>query len=151
MFVDSHCHLDRLDLSEFDNQIKNVVENAHKAAVDKMLCVSVTLAEFPSMAEKTSSFENVYLSCGMHPLNQDDYVDQSLLKELSQHERVIAVGETGLDYFYAPETKTLQQDSFVKHIAVANELSKPLIIHTRDAKEDTLSIMRSEKAHQWPQ
>ncbi|WP_448213000.1 TatD family hydrolase [Colwellia sp. MEBiC06753] len=148
MFIDSHCHLDRLDLSEFDNSIANVVNAAKAANVSKMLCVSVTLEEFPSMVEKTSHFENVYLSCGVHPLNQEHVTAIDQLAELSKHERVIAVGETGLDYFYAPETKALQQDAFVKHIQVAREVNKPLIIHTRDARKDTIDSLIAEKAEQ---
>lgn len=148
MFIDSHCHLDRLNLEKFDNNLDNVVEAAKKANVTQLLCVSVTLAEFPSMVEKTASYDNVLLTCGAHPLNQEDKIDQDELSRLAQHERVIAVGETGLDYFYAPETKEVQLDSFRKHVRVANLLNKPLIIHTRDAQEDTLAILRDENAQQ---
>ncbi|TPH16211.1 TatD family hydrolase [Litorilituus lipolyticus] len=146
MFIDSHCHLDRLDLSEYDNNLDNVVNAAKIANVTEMLCVSVTLKEFPLMVEKTKHYENVSLTCGAHPLNQDDIINTEELLELAQHQRVIAIGETGLDYYYAPETKELQQDSFRKHIQVAKQLKKPLIIHTRDAQEDTLAIMREEGA-----
>lgn len=146
MFIDSHCHLDRLDLAEFDNDINNVVNAAASVGVSEMLCVSVTLADFPKMVESTTPFKNVYLSCGAHPLNQEDRIDEVELYELAQHERVIAVGETGLDYFYAPETKELQADSFRKHIRVAKRLNKPLIIHTRDARQDTLDILKEEGA-----
>jgi TatD DNase family protein len=148
LFIDSHCHLDRLDLSLYQNKLENVVQAATDAKVTKLLCVSVTLAEFPAMLEKTAAYKNVLLSCGTHPLNQEDKVNKPLLTELSKHERVIAIGETGLDYHYAPETKTLQQDAFRKHIQVAKELNKPLIIHTRAAQEDTLTIMREEGAEQ---
>lgn len=148
MFIDSHCHLDRLDLAEFDNDINNVVNAAASVGVNEMLCVSVTLADFPKMVESTAPFNNVYLSCGAHPLNQEDRIDEVELYELAQHERVIAVGETGLDYFYAPETKELQEDSFRKHIRVAKRLNKPLIIHTRDARQDTLDILKEEGAEQ---
>ncbi|WP_448548696.1 TatD family hydrolase [Thalassotalea fusca] len=146
MFIDSHCHLDRLDLEEFNGDIAQVVKNAEQAKVSHMLCVSVTLKEFPSMVEKTHEFENVSLSCGAHPLNQEDAIDSEHLYELAQHPRVIAIGETGLDYFYAPETKALQLDSFKKHVSVARRLNKPLIIHTRDAQQDTLDILRNEQA-----
>ena len=146
MFIDSHCHLDRLDLTEFDHNLDNVIAAAAKANVHEMLCVSVTLKEFPRMAEMTAHYPNVYLTCGTHPLNQDDLISESELLELSQHERVIAVGETGLDYFYAPETKEVQADSFRKHVRVATQLNKPLIIHTRDAREDTLTILKEEGA-----
>lgn len=146
MFIDSHCHLDRLDLSLHNNDLANVVQAANDAKVNKLLCVSVTLKDFPAMVEQTKSFNNVLLSCGMHPLNQEDEVDINQLKSLSENPSVIAIGETGLDYFYAPETKELQLDSFKKHITVAKELDKPLIIHTRDAQEDTLAMLRSEGA-----
>jgi TatD DNase family protein len=146
LFIDSHCHLDRLDLSLYENNLDNVVQSASEAKVSKLLCVSVTLDSFPAMAEKTASYENVLLSCGAHPLNQEDAIDTEKLLQLSSHKRVIAVGETGLDYHYAPETKDLQIDSFRKHIQVAKKLGKPLIIHTRAAQEDTLAIMREEGA-----
>ena len=145
MFIDSHCHLDRLDLTDFQS-IDNVVAAATDANVNEMLCVSVTLDEFPSMVEKTEPYNNVHLSCGVHPLNQSDVVDQERLQSLATHSRVIAVGETGLDYFYAPETKEVQLDAFRKHIRVARALNKPLIIHTRDARQDTLDILKEEKS-----
>lgn len=148
MFIDSHCHLDRLNLSLYDNNLDNVIEAAQAAKVDKLLCVSVTLADFPEMAAKTAHYDNVFLTCGAHPLNQEDEIKPEQLLALSRNNRVIAIGETGLDYHYAPETKDLQLDSFKKHIHVAKELNKPLIIHTREAQEDTLSLLRSEGAEQ---
>jgi len=148
LFIDSHCHLDRLQLNDFDNNLDVVVKAANDAQVQQMLCVSVTLKDFPAMVEKTNRYQGVYLSCGMHPLNQDETVDEDQLLKLSQNDRVIAIGETGLDYFYAPETKDLQLDSFRKHIRVAKQLQKPLIIHTRDARQDTLNILKEEGAEQ---
>ena len=146
MFIDSHCHLDRLDLADFDQNLDKVIQAAESAQVTELLCVSVTLEDFPSMVEQTKGYKNVYLSCGTHPLNQENKVDEDKLHSLAQHKNVIAIGETGLDYFYAPETKELQLDSFVKHVRVAKQLKKPLIIHTRDAQEDTLTILRDEGA-----
>jgi len=146
LFIDSHCHLDRLNLSLHKNDLANVVQAASDAQVNKILCVSVTLKDFPAMEAQTKTFENVLLSCGMHPLNQDDVVDIDQLHTLADNPRVIAVGETGLDYHYAPETKALQLDSFKKHISVAKALNKPLIIHTRAAQQDTLDMLRSENA-----
>ncbi|MDN3652730.1 YchF/TatD family DNA exonuclease [Thalassotalea ponticola] len=148
MYIDSHCHLDRLDLSDFDGSLDNVVNAAGQAGVQQMLCVSVTLDDFQMMADKTQPYANVDISCGVHPLNQQDAVDEQRLFELASNDRVIAVGETGLDYFYAPETKDIQRDAFIKHIRVARRLNKPLIIHTRDAQDDTLTIMREHKAHE---
>lgn len=146
MFIDSHCHLDRLKLEEFDHNLDNVVNAALENDVNTLLCVSVTLEEFPEMVEKTAKYDNVWLTCGAHPLNQDDEINPEQLHELATNPRVIAIGETGLDYFYAPENKQVQLDSFRKHVRVANQLQKPLIIHTRDAQEDTLAILREEQA-----
>lgn len=148
MFIDSHCHLDRLDLTDFENSLDNVVNAATDAKVETMLCVSVTLNDFPSMVEKTAKYKNVELTCGVHPLNQEDMVDENQLLELSSNPKVVAVGETGLDYFYAPETQEVQRDAFRKHIRVAKKLNKPLVIHTRDAQQDTLDIMREEGAEE---
>lgn len=148
MFIDSHCHLDRLDLTSFDHCLDHVIQAAQAAKVTDILCVSVTLKDFPNMVEKTAKYKNVYLSCGAHPLNQEDAINEQELLTLAQQENVIAIGETGLDYFYAPETKELQIDSFKKHVRVAKKLNKPLIIHTRDAQQDTLKILQSEGAEQ---
>lgn len=146
MFIDSHCHLDRLDLAEFAGDLAQVVARAKQARVERLLCVSVTLDDFPLMAEKTEPYKQVYLTCGTHPLNQENWVDEQQLLQLAQHPRVLAIGETGLDYFYAPETKAVQHDSFEKHIRVAKQLNKPLIIHTRDAKQDTLDLLKQTNA-----
>ena len=148
MFIDSHCHLDRLKLADFDNNLSSVIDNATTAQVKQLLCVSVTLEEFPNMVAITEPYPQVLLSCGAHPLNQDEMIDEENLYQLSLNQRVIAVGETGLDYFYAPETQAVQQDSFRKHIRVAKRVNKPLIIHTRDAQADTLTIMKEEGAEQ---
>jgi TatD DNase family protein len=146
VFIDSHCHLDRLKLEDFDNNLDNVVNAALAEKVNTLLCVSVTLEDFPAMAEATAKYDNVWLTCGAHPLNQADEIDSALLTRLATDPRVVAIGETGLDYFYAPETKSVQLDSFRKHIRVANQLKKPLIIHTRGAQEDTLAMLRAEQA-----
>jgi TatD DNase family protein len=146
VFIDSHCHLDRLKLEDFGNNLDNVVNAALAEKVNTLLCVSVTLQDFPAMAEATAKYDNVWLTCGAHPLNQADEIDPALLTNLATQPRVVAIGETGLDYFYAPETKQVQLDSFRKHIRVANQLKKPLIIHTRGAQEDTLAMLRAEQA-----
>ena len=93
MFIDSHCHLDRLDLSLYGDNLANVVKAANEVKVNKLLCVSVTLKDFPAMEEKTKPFNNIFLSCGMHPLNQEDEVDIDQLRLLSDNPSVIAIGE----------------------------------------------------------
>jgi TatD DNase family protein len=91
-------------------------------------------------------YPQVSISCGEHPLHQTNVLDADLLLKLAADPAVVAVGETGLDYFYSPESKSTQQQAFIAHIAVANQLQKPLIVHTRDAKADTLDILRQHQA-----
>lgn len=146
MFVDSHCHLDRLELDKLGLTLEQVVDNAKAEQIQHMLCVCVSLSEFEQMAQSVAPFTNVSISCGEHPLHQHDKVDPEQLLQQCQRDTVVAVGETGLDYFYSPESKLSQQAAFVSHIDVANQLAKPLIIHTRDARADTLALMRSHNA-----
>ena len=146
MFVDSHCHLDRLELDKLGLSLEQVIANAQAQQIEHMLCVCVSLAEFEQMRAQVADFSLVSISCGEHPLHQQDTVSAELLLEKCSSSDVVAVGETGLDYFYAPEAKRSQQDAFVSHIQVAKQLSKPLIIHTRDARADTIALMRSHQA-----
>ncbi|MEI5638739.1 MULTISPECIES: TatD family hydrolase [unclassified Pseudoalteromonas] len=146
MIVDSHCHLDRLDFDKLGLSLEQVLANARQKQVEHFLCVSVTLEQFPDMLEKISQFDDVSASCGVHPLDQKDQLDVDKLRQLAAYDKVVAVGETGLDYYYAKDTHQVQQQSFAGHIDIANELQKPLIIHTRDAKADTLDIMRAHNA-----
>lgn len=148
MLVDSHCHLDRLSYGDKQVDMASVLAAAHARDIGYFLSVSVTLQQFPEMMTAIAPFTNVFASCGVHPLNQEPVVDAALLRELASDNRVIAIGETGLDYYYSPENKSTQQASFREHIRVARELGKPLIIHTRDAQVDTLRIMAEEGAEQ---
>ena len=148
LLVDSHCHLDRLSYGSKQTDMADVLAKAARQDVGYFLCVSVTQAQFPTMLEAIAPYPQVFASCGVHPLNQEPGVDADLLLAQAADERVVAIGETGLDYFYSPENKEVQQASFREHIRVARALNKPLIIHTRDAQQDTLQIMREEGAEQ---
>lgn len=148
LLVDSHCHLDRLSYGSKQTDMADVLAKAAAQEVGYFLCVSVTQAQFPTMLAAIAPYPQVFASCGVHPLNQDPGVDASLLLTQAADSRVVAIGETGLDYFYSPENKEVQQASFREHIRVARALNKPLIIHTRDAQDDTLRIMREEGAEQ---
>ncbi|MGS2720069.1 TatD family hydrolase [Paraglaciecola aestuariivivens] len=143
MFVDSHCHLDRLDKSP--EELSEVLKFARNRGVEHFLCVSVSVKDYPSMLESVKHFDDVSVSCGVHPLHQEDACSYQELKDMANSEKVIAIGETGLDYFYSADTKAVQLQSFIDHIKVANELNKPLIIHTRDAREDTLNLLKQYK------
>lgn len=143
MYVDSHCHLDRLDKTP--DQLADVVAFAKQRGVEHFLCVSVSLKDFPEMVNKVKAFEDVSVSCGVHPLHQEDACTYDELLAMASLPNVVAVGETGLDYFYSAESKAIQLVSFVDHIKVANQLQKPLIIHTRDAREDTINLLKQHK------
>ena len=146
MIVDSHCHLDRLDFDKLDLNLDQVLDKARAKKVEHFLCVSVTLDQFPNMLDKIKHYDDVSASCGVHPLDQKDALNKQQLIDLASHDKVVAIGETGLDYYYAKDTHAVQQASFVGHIEVANQLQKPLIIHTRDARSDTINLMKQHNA-----
>ncbi|MFC3095801.1 YchF/TatD family DNA exonuclease [Alteromonas sediminis] len=144
MFVDSHCHLDRLDPNS--GSVDEALKFAQSRGVKHFLCVAVSVKEFDAMMDVVSAYDNVSVSCGVHPLHQEDACSRQVLLEKASDQRVVAIGETGLDYYYSEESKAVQMTSFIDHIHVANELKKPLIIHTRGAKEDTLGLLEAHLA-----
>ncbi|AGH80765.1 deoxyribonuclease of TatD family protein [Psychromonas sp. CNPT3] len=146
MLVDSHCHLDRLDYDARHKDLTDVINKAQAQGVNYFLSVCVTLEDYPSMAQLISGHKNIFSTCGVHPLYPGDELDEALLLEYASANNVVAIGETGLDFFYSPETKEWQIDTFRKQIRVAIKLNKPLIIHTRDARQETLSILKEEGA-----
>ncbi|MDA0126774.1 YchF/TatD family DNA exonuclease [Vibrio sp. MarTm2] len=143
MFVDSHCHLDKLDYQDLHTGIADVVAKAKAANVTELLSVGVTLDSFPKMLEMIEPFDNVYASCGVHPLDVESDFALDRLHDYAAHSRVVAIGETGLDYHYQPETADLQKLRFEQQVELGVKLNKPLIIHTRNARQDTLDILRN--------
>jgi TatD DNase family protein len=146
MFVDSHCHLDFPELTE---RLPQVLANMAEARVEHALCVSVTLEDWPRVAALAGNHPQLSASVGVHPDNVDvQEPTVSQLVSLSRTDKIVAIGETGLDYFRATGDLEWQRDRFRVHIRAAREAGKPLIIHTRAASEDTLRIMREEHAEQ---
>ncbi len=143
--VDSHCHLDGLDYQTLHTDVNDALSKAAACDVKFFLAVATTLPGYRGMRELVGERNDVVFSCGVHPLNQDETYDVEDLRRMAAEPGVVAMGETGLDYFYTPETKVRQQDSFRHHIRIGRELSKPVIVHTRDARADTLAILREEK------
>lgn len=147
--VDSHCHLDRLDLTPFDNDLQKVFDHAKEKQVTTFLSVSVDLAEHAGLAKIADLYPQVYISAGMHPDEAPGVpLDEKKLADAANHPKVIAIGETGLDYYRVDGDVKWQQDRFVQHIALAKKTKKPLIIHTRSAREDTIAILQSEQANE---
>ena len=145
--VDSHCHLDLLDLDSFENGIEGVLAQARASGVGHFLCVSVDLDSWPGMAALVAPYEQVSISVGVHPNHRADRADLAdELVRLGRDPRVVAIGETGLDYYRSEGDTAWQREQFRQHIAAARALSKPLIIHTREARTDTLTVMREEGA-----
>ena len=145
MLIDTHCHLDKLDLSPYDGKLTDAVLAAGREGVQQILTISVDLESFDAIHGYTE-MDGVFASCGVHPLHKEGLLQapKELLR-FAQRDKVVAIGETGLDYFYdkEPEQHQAQKDSFAIHLAVAGDLALPTIIHTRDAKEDTLSLIKS--------
>jgi len=146
MFVDSHCHLDFPQLVERKDEILALMR---ENAVDAALCVSVTLEAFPNVLALAHAHDNLYASVGVHPDNADcEEPDVARLLALADDPRVVAIGETGLDYYWHKDQPEWQRERFRNHIRAARECGKPLIIHTRDSAADTLRLMREEGADQ---
>ncbi|MBG3079086.1 metal-dependent hydrolase [Proteus mirabilis] len=142
--VDSHCHLDSLDYEKLHENIDDVVEKAQQRDVQYMLAVATTLPGFKNMRELIGKRDNIAFSCGIHPLNLDEGYDVEELTRLAAAPDVVALGETGLDYYYQQENAALQREIFREHIRIGRQVNKPVIVHTRSAREDTLSILKEE-------
>ncbi len=140
MLVDSHCHLDYL---ETDQDLEDVVRRAALAGVGKIVTICTKVSEAERVRRIANRFENVYCSVGVHPheAEPEGEVTAAQLAVLADHPDVVGIGETGLDYYYEHSSREKQQSSFRRHIAAAQETGLPLIVHTRDADEDTMAIL----------
>lgn len=144
MFVDSHCHLAFPELSA---DLPGVLARMQSAGVEAALSVCTTLPEFPAVLTSAQGHDNVYASVGVHPDSTGTPEPTvEALEDLARHAKVVAIGETGLDYYRLPEPLDWQRERFRAHIRAARACRKPLIIHTRSAAADTLRIMREEGA-----
>ncbi len=144
MLIDSHCHLDRLDLAPYDGSLDAALDAARARGVSRFLCIGVDAANAPRVRELADQHADVYCSVGIHPLDlaREQPADLSWLLDNLDHPRVVAIGETGLDYHYEPDMASEQQASFACHLEAARLTGKPVIIHTREARADTLALLR---------
>ncbi|HYG32673.1 MAG TPA: TatD family hydrolase [Methylophilaceae bacterium] len=142
MLVDSHCHL---NFPEFASNMDGVLQSMRDHDVTHALCVSVTLEKFPEVLAIAAAHDHIYASVGVHPDYEDlPPLSADELVRLADHPKVIAIGETGLDYFRLTGDLEWQRDRFRTHIRAAIQSEKPLIIHTRSAAEDTIRVMQEE-------
>jgi len=144
MYIDSHCHINFPELHERMDAVLSAMED-HK--VSHALCVSVTLDKFPDILTLANHKQHIFASVGVHP-DYENITEPTVeeLVDLSRHEKVVAIGETGLDYFRLKGDLTWQRERFRTHIQAAVAANLPLIIHTRQAPEDTIRIMKEEQA-----
>lgn len=149
MLIDSHCHLNFIDLEAFDNQLERVLQKAREHDVGHFLSVCVDLNDYPDLCQMAQNHSNISISVGLHPNNEVEHEPTAaILSKMAEHPACIAIGETGLDY-YRTETPTAQESQrqrFREHITAAINSKKPLIIHTRQAADDTISVMRDSNA-----
>jgi TatD DNase family protein len=144
MLVDSHCHLDHLTLDDREGGLSAVIGAAKAKGINQFLTVAVDLASSASLVKLTAQYNCVYSSVGVHPLQKITQPVPSVeaLVSLAEADRVVAIGETGLDNFYSAETLQWQRESFVNHLLAAQQTAKPIIIHTRDARDETIDLLR---------
>ncbi|MDG3816160.1 TatD family hydrolase [Pseudomonas aeruginosa] len=144
MLVDSHCHLDRLDLAAHGGSLDAALDAARARGVVQFLCIGVSADNAQAVKALAERYADVHCSVGVHPLDLEPGSAPALdwlLGELA-HPRVVAIGETGLDYHYEPEAAELQQEAFRLHLEAARITTKPVIVHTREARADTLALLR---------
>lgn len=141
--VDSHCHLDRIDLSPYGGSLEAALDAARAEGVERFLCIGIDRANAPVVVDIAHRNPGVYASVGIHPCDLGDAVESvDLLCQLADDPLVVAIGETGLDYHYSRERAQEQQESFHNHLRASARTGKPTVVHTREAREDTLALIR---------
>ncbi|MBK7648198.1 MAG: TatD family hydrolase [Betaproteobacteria bacterium] len=144
MLVDSHCHLDFPDLA---NRMPDVLQRMQDNDVGVAVCIGVNLEDFPNVLALAEQHAQLYATVGVHPEYTDvEEPDEARLVALAKHPKVIAIGETGLDYYWHKDQPEWQRERFRTHIRAARRCNKPLVVHTRDSAADTLRVLKDESA-----
>jgi len=148
MFVDSHCHLDRLDLTPYDGDLDLALEAARARGVHRFLAISTSLEGAPNLAEIARRHDDVDISVGLHPLHEVTVEsgaaepDSEAIQDCADRYGAVAIGETGLDFHYDSVPRDVQRRRFVAHLEAARQLELPVVIHTREARDETLALIR---------
>jgi len=144
MLTDSHCHLDRLDLKPYDGDLNAALDAARARSVTQFLCIGVSLENRETVVDIARRHKDVVASVGIHPCDvESGTASVEQLVEWGAAPEVVGLGETGLDYHYAEQTAALQQKSFALHLEAGARAGLPVIVHTREAREDTLALIRA--------
>ena len=142
--IDSHCHL---DFNEFDSDLPQVIDRAKKVGITKILTICTKISDLNKTIQIVEKYDIVYFAFGLHPLNVGkEVVSQKDLTEIATHDKMVAIGETGLDYYYGKKTDTLQKKIFIEHIQLAQSLGLPIIVHSRSADKDMQKILLEQYA-----
>jgi TatD DNase family protein len=144
MLIDTHCHL---DFADFEEERDDIVSRAHQAGVKQMVTISTRVRKLEKLLAITEKYPSVFCSVGTHPNNADEELEiqtADLVRLANAHEKVVAIGEAGLDYFYDTQKPEDQKTGFLRHIAAARETQLPLVIHSRSADEDMAAILTEE-------
>lgn len=141
--IDTHCHL---NFEHLYRELDNVLARAEESGVKKFITISVKIAEFKTILDIANKYPNVYCAIGTHPnsAHEETHFGLEYIIQQCKHEKLVAIGETGLDYYYEKAAKDAQKASFLKHIKAAQLTSLPLIIHTRNADIDTIEILKQQ-------
>lgn len=147
MIIDTHCHLDD---ESFEADLEAVLERAKDANIAKIIIPGASIKDLPKAAKISEQNKNIFFAVGIHPYHVDE-MDEGVLRQFAKHEKCVAVGECGLDYYRLPESsideyKARQKEVFRAQIALAIELKKPLIVHIREANEDSLEILKERES-----
>lgn len=144
MLVDSHCHLDHLDVSDRDGGLSSVLSDARARDINTILTVAVDLEKSRKLLGLTQQYSGIYSSVGVHPLQKNaiPVPEVAEIVELARSPNVVAIGETGLDYYYSEDTAEWQLQSFENQLQAAKIVDFPVIVHSRSAQEDTLDALR---------
>ncbi|VFP79236.1 TatD family hydrolase [Buchnera aphidicola] len=142
--IDTHCHINNIDNSKKNCNIDNILKKAYKKNVRLFLSVSTSIQDFYHMFQHTFFYKNIFLSCGLHPNYNHHKNDLKNIELISKYNKVIAIGETGLD-FYRSKKKKRQIELFQHHIYISKKTKKPIIIHNRNADKEIISILNTHK------
>ena len=144
MLIDTHCHL---DFAEFDEERDQLIERAHQAGIGQMVTISTRVKKLDSLLAIAEKYPSVFCSVGTHPNNAGEELDlqaEDLIRLANSHQKIVAIGEAGLDYFYDTQTPADQKTGLIRHIEAARETKLPLVIHSRSADEDMIEILTTE-------
>lgn len=144
MLIDSHCHLDRLKLDAYNGDLGAAIDAAHQRGIQQMLCIGISLSNIQTVIDIAQQYPGVVASVGVHPCDvKEGAATAEQLSAWATQPKVVALGETGLDYHYETESKALQHESFALHLDVGKQLGLPVVVHTREAQADTLALIKN--------